>query len=280
LIHCFHILCFQCFDNLNVKNCPTCSSEIIETKLHLEILKHVKESNYDKSKKKLEKTINEIDLIEQKFETETKQRKIQEITIKVKLIKQQIEEKTNELSKILNDNKNKILNFFFTKRRIKSRIVITKKQVEEHENELNKQLDKNKFSLLNNIDKISKSLKKKFRELDLDIDDRLIKIKHNLKYNRLNLKELEDLNNEFQRKKSEIFIRNEDIFIQFYTNIEFNPLIENEFQIGEIKKMNYFELACLQIESNNVSEGINYFDLAIELWPDLEFAYWEKGIKK
>ncbi len=44
--------------------------------------------------------------------------------------------------------------------------------------------------------------------------------------------------------------------------------------------MNYFELACLQIESNNVSEGINYFDLAIELWPDLEFAYWEKGIKK
>ena len=118
-----------------------------------------------------------------------------------------------------------------------------------------------------------------FRELDLDIDDRLIKIKHNLKYNRLNLKDLENLNNEFERKKSEIFIRNEDIFIQFYTNIEFNPLIENEFQIGEIKKINYFESACLQIGSNNVSEAINYFDLAIELWPDLEFAYWEKGIK-
>ena len=181
----------------------------------------------------LEKTISEFDLIEQKFETETKQRKIQEITIRVKLIKQQIEEKTNELSKILNENKNKILNLFFTKRRIKSRIVITKKQVEEHENELIKQLDKNKSLLLNNIEKISKSLKKMFRELDLDIDDRLIKIKHNLKYNRLNLKELEDLNNEFQRKKSEIFIRNEDIFIQFYTNIEFNPLIENEFQIRD-----------------------------------------------
>ena len=134
LIKCFHILCFQCFDNLNIKNCPTCSSEIFETNLHLEILKHAKESTYDKSKKKLEKTINEIDLIEQKFETETKQRKIQEITIRVKLIKQQIEEKTNELFKILNENKNKILNLFFTKRRIKSRIVITKKQVEEHEN--------------------------------------------------------------------------------------------------------------------------------------------------
>jgi hypothetical protein len=109
LIKCGHTICSECVANPKLKKCPNCKETIDEAKPNYTILKHTNESEYDKKKKKLKKSINELEMMKIKFETETKPKRVQQIEELVKLTKIKVEKQSNELIKQIYRGKKRLL---------------------------------------------------------------------------------------------------------------------------------------------------------------------------
>ena len=107
LIRCAHTLCAKCVDNLVKKKCPTCNGKIEETRTNWSILKTTIQSNYDNLKTELDRTFNEIELLEKKL-TEAKELKLEDNSNRVKIVKNLVEKQANDLIKLINENKKKL----------------------------------------------------------------------------------------------------------------------------------------------------------------------------
>ena len=67
---CPHTVCLECLNKLNTKYCPHCKEQIKAKYPNLALIKLIPESEYDKIRNKLEKTIIEVNDLKQKLTTE------------------------------------------------------------------------------------------------------------------------------------------------------------------------------------------------------------------
>ena len=104
LIRCGHTVCAKCVNNLAEKKCPSCNMAIKETLVNWAILKIVADSEYDMLKSELEKTMNDIESIENKL-IKDKEEKIKANLSHVQTTKKKVEKQANEIIKLINENK-------------------------------------------------------------------------------------------------------------------------------------------------------------------------------
>lgn len=145
LIRCAHTLCSKCVKNLAENKCPSCNSVIEETKTNWSILKTASDSEYDKVKLELERTLNEIESLEKKL-FETKEKRIDENTHKAKLVKTQVEKQANDLIKLINENKKRLFKEIETNtKNLNKKIADLALCSNEKREEIKESLNKNDF---------------------------------------------------------------------------------------------------------------------------------------
>ena len=263
LIKCCHTFCSECVANPKLKNCPICKEIIEEARPNFTFLKHTKESEYDIKKQKLNKSINELELLKQKFENETKPKQVEHIQELVRSIKIKVEKQSNELIKEINRGKKK---------------------------------------LLNKIDKKAANINKLIGDLELeDLELNLKETKDNLNNDKYQIEDLEKLDFDIFKSRCEFNSNNKNVFIKLYETLEYDPF-DDYNPVGLIKQTNYFEKGLELIDpyvkdSFNLTDEkiideeikvikayqntLNFFEVclndAIKCNPDLEFAYYEKG---
>jgi hypothetical protein len=107
IIKCGHTYCAECLGNLIEKKCPSCNVYIDSTITNFAVLKTTSESEYDKLKAELEKSLKELESFEKNL-AEDRKNKIQQNSERVKLVKNKVENQTNVLIKLLNENKKRL----------------------------------------------------------------------------------------------------------------------------------------------------------------------------
>ena len=96
LYPCPHTFCISCLRKLTENKCPICSKEIRDKNPNLALLNLVPKSAYDQLKDELEIEMNELNDLRQRFDAK-KGFKLDELFNKMKLIRQQIHAKTDEV---------------------------------------------------------------------------------------------------------------------------------------------------------------------------------------
>ena len=196
IIKCGHTYCAECLGNIVEKKCPSCNAYIDSTITNFAVLKTTSESEYDKLKAELEKSLKELESFEKNL-AEDRKNKIQQNSERVKLVKNKVENQTNVLIKLLNENKKRLF-----------------KEIEENAKLFNQSVNQKALLSPNKRDNIAEKLSSN-------------------KYNKKQLIEVRDdivkQNIELNRKTEE-----QTETFDFYVNNE--TKIDEKF-IGEIKKV-------------------------------------------
>lgn len=105
---CPHTVCLECLNKLNTKYCPHCKEQIKAKYPNLALIKLIPESEYDKIRNKLEKTIIEVNDLKQKLTTEC-ENKLESGLTRFKSLKNEINEKTADLINSIMQHQKKLL---------------------------------------------------------------------------------------------------------------------------------------------------------------------------
>ena len=196
LFRCAHTMCSKCVSLLSEPKCPSCGCVIEETRPNWSLLKTVPESDYDKLKSDLTKSISEIELLEKGF-TETEQRKKEENSNLIKSLRSQVENRANDLIK---------------------------------------QINMNKKNLFKEIDTNCKSLNNREPQLYfVQTDEKREETKEKINSNKFGKEQLLDLNVEFISRRSELKSQMNSKSVESYEfSINENTKIGENF-IGEIR---------------------------------------------
>jgi len=149
LFRCGHTLCSKCVDNLHEKKCHNCSDPIEDIRPNWAVLKTTPESEYDKMKADLLKSLTEIELLEKNIQN-TEQKNSSNL---IKQLKKQVEHRSIELIKQINLNKRQLFKEIETKFRPQNQILDSSLlQTKEKKEELKQKLNENKYDKQQLID--------------------------------------------------------------------------------------------------------------------------------
>ena len=239
LVTCSHSLCSLCVENLEEKKCPTCKETIEETRTNWSVLKQTPPSQYDQLKESIQMSIKDLDELEKKLEIDLKQAGINKLNETVKEVKKRVEDKTNEMIKILNENKTK------TFKHIDSLAIDMKKEL-------------NGVKVVN----FSSNLQDDLNENKMTLEE-LVKKNVNIS----------NIKAEFSNAITLLFTQLNDS-IEFYPN-EATPI--NDL-IGRVKRFNlydYYQNKAKNAKSDE--EAIKFHNQCIELAPKFYLAHYEKA---
>ena len=153
LFRCGHTLCSKCVNNLVEKKCPTCNGLIEETRPNWALLKTAVESDYDKMKSELLKSLSEIESLEKKLET-TEQQKSEKNLDLIKRLKSQVQSRADEHVKQINSDKKLLFKEIETKFKDLEQQEQAKSESEtkDKKDEIKEKLNDNKFDKKQLID--------------------------------------------------------------------------------------------------------------------------------
>lgn len=199
LYPCPHTFCISCLQKLTENKCPICAKEIRDKNPNLALLNLVPKSAYDQLKDELEIDMHELNELKQRFDAK-KGFKLDELFNKMKLIRQQIHAKSEEIFDLI---------------------------------------ARKRDSLLSQVKNIEEYLIKSLNELRADphMQTRNAKLKEMLTLNQYNESQMNLLKTEFQNKKIDLTFKFNlaDKIDQF----EFVPSETAKNIIGELKNVKW-----------------------------------------
>ncbi len=246
LLKCAHTLCNECLINLDIKKCPTCESKIEEATTNWSILNITPLSEYDKKKESFENRMKKIESDSIQFETNLKLEKIKKLPEWVKTTKEQVENQTNKLIKILNENKRKIF-----------------KDIDEKAKTIRNKISQAKIESIINDSRINL----------LNYNLGLVPIvQAQSKLNKLNF--LEQFNENIQFDSND----NTKIDKNLIGKVKTGKIVDSYKNLVEKgqKAINLLE-QDKNVKQADIKDSIDYFDKAIQSNPSIDIAYGEKG---
>ena len=243
LIKCAHTLCNQCLTNLDIKKCPTCESKIEEATTNWSILNITPLSVHDKKKESFEKRMKIVELDCNQFETNVKSEKFKKLPEWVKTTKEQVENQTNKLIKILNENKKNIF-----------------KDIDEKAKTIRNKINQAK------IESIITDSKKNLLNYNFEL------VQAQSKLNKLIFLEQLDETIQFDSNENTKIDKHFIGKLKIGKNVDsYKNLVENGQKAIKLLEQDKI------VKQKYLKDSIAYFDKAIQLNSFLDIAYAEKG---